>query len=50
VSGATINLGSGTDQLTLGDFANLITITNVETIVGGTSDDVVTLGNVVKSL
>ncbi len=37
---------AGSDKLTLGNFANVVTITNVETLVGGTGDDTLTLGTV----
>jgi hypothetical protein len=38
-----VNLGAGTDELVLGDFANTVTVSNVETLTGGTSSDVVVL-------
>ena len=42
----TIDLGAGADKLTLGNFTNTGTITNVETVIGGTVADTITLGAV----
>jgi Ca2+-binding RTX toxin-like protein len=42
---ASIDLGAGSDVLTLGNFANSATISNAETIIGGTGADTVTLGS-----
>jgi Ca2+-binding RTX toxin-like protein len=38
-----IDLGDGNDRLILGNFANTVTVTNVETITGGTSADNLTI-------
>ena len=40
----TVDLGAGTDSLTLANGSNNLTISNVETITGGTGDDTVILG------
>ena len=40
---ASIDLGAGNDTLTLGNFANSATVSNVETLTGGTGADTVTL-------
>jgi len=40
---ASINLGSGTDVLTLGNFNNTATIGGIETITGGSLADNITL-------
>ncbi len=34
-----INLGTGFDKVVLGNFANVVTIANVESLIGGTSAD-----------
>jgi hypothetical protein len=39
VTSGSIDLAAGTDRLTLGNFANTLTISNVETITGGISAD-----------
>ncbi len=39
----SIDLGAGNDTLTLGDFTNTGSVTNVETLVGGASNDTVTV-------
>ncbi len=39
-----LRLGAGTDELTLANGANTITVTSAETITGGTGADVITLG------
>lgn len=50
VTSGSYNLGSGLDTITLGNFANSLTVSNVETITGGTlSSDVVTRGSAVTS-
>jgi Ca2+-binding RTX toxin-like protein len=46
---AVVDLGAGTDRLTLGNFANTATIANVETIVGGSLADLVTLTSALTS-
>ncbi|MFN8702158.1 MAG: calcium-binding protein, partial [Rhodospirillales bacterium] len=38
-----IDLGDGNDRLILGNFANTVTVTNVETVTGGTSADNLTI-------
>ena len=38
-----VDLGAGTDKLTLANVANTGTVTNVETMVGGTGADTITL-------
>ena len=40
-----IDLLAGSDRLILGNFANTVTITNIETFVGGTTSDTVTLAS-----
>ena len=40
----SIDLGAGNDKLTLGAFANTATVANVETLLGGTGADTITLG------
>ena len=48
ITGGTIDLGSGSDSLTLADAAtNTLTVANVETLIGGTGDDIVTLGTTI---
>ena len=42
----SVDLGAGSDSLTLFNGTNSVTITNVEAIAGGTGNDTVTLGNV----
>jgi Ca2+-binding RTX toxin-like protein len=49
MTSGTIDLGSGADRLTLSDSANTITIVNIETLVGGSADDTVTLGTALTS-
>ena len=36
ISGGSIDLGAGADTLTLGNFTNSLSATNVETVTGGT--------------
>ena len=43
LSNASVDLGGGTDVLTLGDLGNTVTIGGTETITGGAGDDTVTL-------
>ncbi|NBX20631.1 MAG: hypothetical protein EBR58_04295, partial [Betaproteobacteria bacterium] len=43
VSNTLIDLGSGTDSLTLGNFANTGTIANIESVTGNSGVDQVTL-------
>jgi len=43
VTSGTIDLLAGTDTLTLGNFANTLTVANIETVVGNSSADIVTL-------
>ena len=43
-SNASFDLGAGADTLTFGNFVNTATLSNVETITGGTSNDTITLG------
>jgi Ca2+-binding RTX toxin-like protein len=44
--GGTVNLAGGNDSLTLSSAGNnTLTVTGVETIVGGSQDDTITLGN-----
>ncbi len=38
----SVNLGSGADKLTLGDFGNTGSIANVETLIGGSDADIIT--------
>ncbi len=42
-----IDLAAGNDKLTLGNFTNTGSASNVETVIGGTGADTVTLGNAV---
>ena len=44
-SNASVNLGGGSDTLTFGNFANIATVSNTQTITGGTGNDMITLGN-----
>ncbi len=48
-SSTTIDLGSGSDKLTLGAFANTLTVSNVETLVGGALADTVTLATAISA-
>ena len=41
----SVDLGGGTNKLTLANGANTGTVSNVETLIGGTGTDVVTLGS-----
>ena len=41
----SVDLGAGSDSLTLFNGTNSVTVTNVEAIAGGTGNDTVTLGN-----
>src|SRR6185437_362031 len=43
VLGASIDLGGGNDRLTLAGAANTATVANVETLIGGSGDDTITL-------
>src|SRR5690606_22568261 len=43
VSDGSIDLGGGADKLTLGNFTNTVTVANVESLLGGTDADVITL-------
>ncbi len=45
VTSGSINLGKGDDTLTLGDFANIATISGVESLLGGSANDTITLGD-----
>ena len=48
ITGGTLDLGSGADSLTLVNAAaNTMTIVNIETLIGGTGSDIVTLGGVI---
>ena len=47
MTGGTVDLGGGSDTLILGDFANTLTVDNVETMTGNGSADTVTLGTAV---
>ena len=38
-SNASIDLGAGSDSLTFGNFANSATVSNVESITGGSGAD-----------
>ena len=44
VSNASVDFGTGSDTLTLGNFANTLTISSAGTITGGTGADTITLG------
>jgi len=44
VTGLTYNLAGGSDSLTMGNFANSFTASNIETITGGNNTDTITLG------
>ena len=44
VTNASVDLGAGADTLTLANGTNTATVANVETIIGGTGDDTITLG------
>ena len=41
----SVDLGAGSDKLTLGAFANTGTVTNVETVAGGSGADTITLAS-----
>ena len=41
----SVDLGGGTNKLTLANGANTGTVSNVDTLIGGTGTDVVTLGS-----
>ncbi len=41
--GGSVDLGAGNDKLTLGNFANVATLANVESVVGGNAADTITL-------
>ncbi len=45
----SIDLGAGSNKLTLGNFANTGTVTNVNTLVGGTGADTITLATAVSN-
>ncbi len=49
MSKGSINLGDGTDKVTLSSAANVVTISNVESIVGGSGNDTVTLATELRS-
>ena len=44
VSNGSIDLGGGSDTLTLANGTNTATVANIETIIGGTGADTITLG------
>ena len=44
VTATTVDLGAGSDSLTLFNGTNSATVSNVETITGGTANDAITLG------
>ncbi len=44
-----VDLGAGSDSLTLGNGGNTLTVVNVETLTAGTGNDAVTLGNAVTA-
>ncbi len=45
-----IDLGAGSDKLTLGDFANSGSVSNVETLIGGVGADTITLATQVSNI
>ena len=44
VTNASIDLGAGSDMLTLANGTNVATVANTETLIGGAGDDTITLG------
>ncbi len=48
-SSASIDLGGGSDTLTLGNFVNKLSVANVETVIGGSGYDTVTLSTALGS-
>ncbi len=44
----SIDLGAGNDTLTLGDFTNTGSMTNVETLIGGAGNDTITYTTLVS--
>ncbi|CAK0774369.1 hypothetical protein CCP2SC5_630021 [Azospirillaceae bacterium] len=47
----TINLAGGNDSLDLSSSGNnTLTISNIETLIGGASIDIITLGNVINTI
>ena len=49
VPAPSVDLGAGSDQLTLANGANTLTLANVETVVGGSGADTVTLSAVIAN-
>ncbi|MBP0575379.1 hypothetical protein J8J27_32155, partial [Mycobacterium tuberculosis] len=45
VTGATVDLGDDNDSLTFAAGGATVTVTNVETVTGSTSDDTVTVAS-----
>ncbi len=43
VTSAILDLGTGSDRLTLADFDNTITIKSIETVIGGSQSDTIQL-------
>ena len=50
LTGATVNLGTGTDSLTLANFANSATVSGVETLTGGNAIDTIVLGTTLTGM
>ena len=48
-SSDTIDLGAGSDKLTLGNVTNTGSLANTETIIGGTSNDTITLTTAINN-
>ena len=45
-----VDLGGGTDTLKLANGTNSATVSNVETVLGGSGTDTITLGNVANTV
>ena len=50
VTGATVNLADGSDRLVLANGTNTLTVSNTESVSGGTGSDTLTLTNVANTL
>ena len=44
----SVDLGGGDNTLTLGNVPNTGTVTNVQTLIGGTGADLITMGNAIS--
>ena len=45
----SVDLGTGNNKLTLGNFANTGSVSNINTLIGGTGADTITLGTALAS-